>query len=481
MSAEAMTYVSLEIEIHKWTQALRQAKQEELQAKLEENQVGITKSKIAIIEAQGTLAQLKEVLKSKKQFTPSSDYDERIKDEVAPMLDQLYLLRRDKTDTESLYAIGEGKEVSLLATNKGLLHRVFGWAQGTQHSEGFTERKAEQAYFLWRGMTKPLVEEPALVKFKSQDPDEYTFRRLPFDPAEGPIPAWKEFEDRLADAQVWRAFVWSIFEAKNEGRQTMWLTGEGEDGKSRVLKVLSDAMGSNGCAALTGAALKEPRFLAATCYGKRLVVYADCKNPRFLMSEFLRNLSSGDAVAIERKGKDAFTGTLMAKVIVASNPMPEITSQKADLSRLILMPVAPSPVKDDATWPQRLVEELPAYLYACREAYGVLCPGHGKITLSAAMLDLVKERAEEFEDEFQVFFDRYYVKEEGASTSAGTVQDDAKDTWNAKADQKLSDFKEWIVRTNKGRYGKSGSVRRYNGFRPKHETQPLSQQSEHAF
>ncbi len=295
------------------------------------------------------------------------------------------------------YHVTAGQVCVRQDTDVWLHHALFEAMPYDDEGNPLTVRKAQNRIDDWRPLGRAFEHEPEPSRFKS-DPGP-CFQRLPFDPAPGPTPAWDEFLGRLSSPDTFKAFVWTGFEKRNKGRQVLWLHGHGEDGKSTVLATILGALGAAGTS--VGDATFVERFGMSLLDGKRFAVISDCKNPKLLMQEKLRNVTSGDAVIVERKGQDAISKQLAVKLIVASNLMPDITGARADTSRLLLLEVEPAQIKDDPTWQARLTEELPAFLHACRETYMALCPHHGKLPLDAAMQALVTERVESYEEEFE--------------------------------------------------------------------------------
>ena len=125
------------------------------------------------------------------------------------------------------------------------------------------------------------------------------------------------------------------------------------------------------------------------------------------MTEMIRNITSGDQVDVEFKGEAQFSTKMYLKLIIGSNHEPEITSGGADKSRLIRIHVSENiNKKDDPEWPERLKQELPAFLHACREQYEKLCPNHGKIILDKQIIDDVDSSTEAIEAHLEAIIER---------------------------------------------------------------------------
>lgn len=295
----------------------------------------------------------------------------------------------------------EKKEVVICENDDILLRRLKTNIQektGKVPDEYFTQK----VYRSWKLVTTALKEQPKSFTWANED--EWSFRKLDFVPEEGDYPAWKEFLNRLSSPEDFMAWVWSVFEMKNTSRQILYLHDPaGETGKSTVIKTLGWVFG-NSFSSLNNTMVSGAgsRWLLAQIFGKRLIAWADCKNPKFVMSETARNISSGDPVPIEFKGGHPFQATMYAKLIIGSNHEPQITGGGADTSRLMVIGVAENNInKDDPNWWERLQSELPYFLYRCSLIYEDKCPKHGKISLSNETMTRVWEATEGFETKWE--------------------------------------------------------------------------------
>lgn len=309
----------------------------------------------------------------------------------------------------------------------------------------YSPKQVKEFYDLWRLSTDALKEKPG--SFAWSDQDEWCFKKLEFKPTKGVYPEWEQFLSRLSSKDDFMAFVWSIFEMKNKSRQFLYLSDPaGETGKSSVIKVLGWVFGDSFTAisnsTVSGA---NYRWLMGQLYGKRLVAWPDCKNPKFCMSETVRNFTSGDSVVVEFKGESPFAVEMYLKFIIGSNHEPQITSGGADVSRLIHIRVSENKdKKDDPTWIDKLKKELEYFLYDCREVYKRKCPNHGKIVLDSQTIDSVMDADEEIESPFEALCESRFVFKEGNETSVSEWVDFCKK-------EKLTDFsvgnlKEYLKR-----------------------------------
>lgn len=228
---------------------------------------------------------------------------------------------------------------------------------------------------------------------------------------------------RLSDPGFYMAWLGSVFDMGNRSRQILWIQGQGQDGKSTTFRVMYEALGT--CMATVpdvGMGEDGKRFLAMQAYGHRLVVVSDCKNTKLLRAGIIRNLTSGDLVSVEGKGKDGFTAVTWTKLAVCSNEFPDISSGRADISRAVVLTVSESHSKSDAGWEVRLRREFPAFLSSCLEAYRVACPGRGEIPCLDSTRALTQGQAQDSEAELETIAEDLVVIAPGLSLHLGQLR-----------------------------------------------------------
>ena len=181
------------------------------------------------------------------------------------------------------------------------------------------------------------------------------------------ISAWQEFCVRLKDPSAFKTWVWRLFDAKDVGRQALYLRGHGADGKSQVAKVLSEALGEDMTTAWDGSGANNFPYEDLT--RKRLIVIAE----RAAMWEIFKSpvfkvVTGGDRQQIQQKGKRAdtydFTGT---KVLIITNDFPFATDDTPTLTRIVYVEMEHrGSSKESTEWPEQLREQLPAFLRHCK-------------------------------------------------------------------------------------------------------------------
>ena len=212
----------------------------------------------------------------------------------------------------------------------------------------------------------PLLAWGAGPAFKVIEPDDFE---------QGEHTAWDEFLTRVNYPETFKAYVWSLFDPTNFGRQALWIYGEGNDGKSTAINTLIRFYGSDYTLSM-GHKTVDESFFFGQAYGKRLAVYMDCKNLQILQKERIKSLLGRDNVAINDKHDKIFTGQVYSKLFIGSNSYPQISfADQSERTRLLLLRVRTyGDEAGDPDFEDRLYEEMPAFLHSCKEAYERECP-----------------------------------------------------------------------------------------------------------
>lgn len=232
-----------------------------------------------------------------------------------------------------------------------------------------------------------------------------TWRRLPFDLLPGATLAWDDILARVAPSARLPLMAWlgSVLVPESYNQQYVWLYGEGGNGKGAIARFLRRLLGQ-AVHPLTYVPKRPNQFFTYQFIGKRLVVANDCDQNEFVADGLFKALSGGDPINCERKGGASFSVDLNAKWLFASNKVPRLTSQRADMRRAIFVPFEGAPAEWVAGFEERLWEEGGAFMARCLDAYKALAPGHGPIPVEAdellAHVSIEEERYEEIFDEW---------------------------------------------------------------------------------
>ena len=143
--------------------------------------------------------------------------------------------------------------------------------------------------------------------------------------------------DEQTRLQIQEMFGWCLW---REYSQQAWFlfVGSGSNGKGTLLNVLNCLLGTKN---ITHVPLKEfatNRFAGAELYHKFANVVADMAKFRIDDSSLLKQLCGNDQIKAERKFKNAFYFTNYAKLIFATNFVPQ-TKDKSDafFRRLVIV------------------------------------------------------------------------------------------------------------------------------------------------
>lgn len=287
------------------------------------------------------------------------------------------------------------------------------------------------------------------------------------------MPATMGFLDRLNDKEAFAAWMYGVYSGEYEGRQILWLQGEGSDGKSKFMKAFNEAVfgGTSGVGGVVqNSTLKNsPAFVASLFVDKRFVYVPDNSNRRLLMNEVFKSLADpgADPVVVNHKYGKMYTSEMEAHVAILSNHSPEITDEAWVKTRVLPIKIKPLPegTVPDTRIEQKFKAEMPAFL-----AYGKLC--YQDICQSNAIIEINEDTLQEMDDQVedtylpqQVVFDTYFVQDEEARMAPADVFKVL--TIEAKMTQfDVEDFKVWL-KASKGIEIKrrKGQMRAYEGIR----------------
>lgn len=204
---------------------------------------------------------------------------------------------------------------------------------------------------------------------------------------------------------IFKAWTYSIAVGANNGRQEMWLYGNGSTGKSCLCKAFikgfNELANKDICIARSKDTGKST--FNSELINKHLLIYADAKNLKSGMSELMHNLTGGDPTRTEAKGKDATYYNLYLKCLTCSNELPKVdTSDRSQTSRYIILPFtldddemkryglmdASGQTLGSSTFQDRLDAEFNCFLASCKSHYEMRCPTHSNIDAREALPEL---------------------------------------------------------------------------------------------
>ena len=184
-------------------------------------------------------------------------------------------------------------------------------------------------------------------QLEERNPDDYHLVQIPvtFNPEAKCLAIKKFFEDVFLDKDlnaVEELLGYCLRKDYAFGLVAV-LVGEGANGKSTFLRLLTAFLGRLNVATESLFDLAHDRFSKSNLYGKLANIPGDLQNAPIEDTGTLKNLTGGDFVKGERKYFQAFNFHNFAKLIFACNKAPEIPPQE----------------DNDAIWRRIVVFEFP--------------------------------------------------------------------------------------------------------------------------
>jgi len=105
------------------------------------------------------------------------------------------------------------------------------------------------------------------------------------------------------------------------------LIGSGRNGKSSFLGIVTKFVGKNNVCTTDFDLLITSRFESAKLFKKLVCEMGEINSTIFKRTNWLKKLTGGDTVGFELKGKTPFDDTNTAKLIIATNTLPETTDK----------------------------------------------------------------------------------------------------------------------------------------------------------
>ncbi len=152
---------------------------------------------------------------------------------------------------------------------------------------------------------------------------------IKFDPSVG-CPAWLRFlaevmPDERTRREIQKLFGYCIGVPGNPYQCATLFVGEGNNGKSTVLSVLTAVLGKENVAAETLTSLTEDyRFSTVNLWGKLANIFADLPTNPLRYTGTFKALTGGDLMRAEHKFGKTFYFTNPAKLVFSANELPQV-------------------------------------------------------------------------------------------------------------------------------------------------------------
>lgn len=299
----------------------------------------------------------------------------------------------------------------------------------------------------------------------STDPNEPTMRYVDLKSLaiKGDCPNWDFYLKRFSPPQqrAFMAYIYSIFDSGNTGRQCLYICDNGFTGKSVLTSVIAQYIGERLVSSIQKNSL-DNNFGLSKIWDKRLVVIDDNKNKNIIRSEKIHMLLGQGLADIEYKRRDAFTARLKSKLIICGNVFPSINPYAThELTRLILLEPKLNDeilaqiskvdedgnvVKDsrgkpvligDSEFPKKLKKEFPHFLYKCKEIYKELCPTRSNIIIDKELTERLYDMESIVEHEYERLFLDSYAPNHNQYITKSDIYEWFKATINDSSDKEM--------------------------------------------
>lgn len=174
---------------------------------------------------------------------------------------------------------------------------------------------------------------------------------------------WWRDADEIRTLRQWMGYVLS---GRLDLQKMLLVKGPPRSGKGTISRVMTSLIGSANCSGPTLAGIAS-NFGLETSIGKTLMIVGDARlasQGQETVIERLLSISGQDVLTIDRKNKQAWTGTMQARVMILSNDTPKfLDASGAIASRFIILEMTKSFLgEEDTELGDRLHAELPQIL-----------------------------------------------------------------------------------------------------------------------
>lgn len=327
----------------------------------------------------------------------------------------------------------------------------------------FTPERIKKFYNTFKYYTTPT---PIPIRCAQPDEDTWCLHRITIRPdATVEFPHIQTFLDRLDDPKAFSAWLWGIYSRAYRGRQILWVTSEGLDGKSTFFKMFGEAVFGNAFGPVMPDDIEHnPAFFMENLVDKRFIYVPDNNNPNLLMKAAFKQIASAgaDLVTVNGKFKKAYQAHLDAGVAVLSNSEPAMVDERHNRSRTLCVVLDPLTTPVDDRVPRRMRAELPGFLAYARDCFEEVCPDGLIIQVNDAVQHKEELRISDTSMDKVAVFENLFTLEEGEILRP-TEMVNALKSEGLRTAYEQSNFLRWLKNTHGIK--KQGKPHSYNGIR----------------
>lgn len=218
--------------------------------------------------------------------------------------------------------------------------------------------------------------DPKSKRMIPHDPEYRSINQLPheYDPAAKPegsaVEAWLHFiVPEADDREMILQFAGYCLNQDVSQQKFMILNGEGGSGKSTLIRMIEEMIGSDNISNISLTELTQ-RFASFGLMGKLLNSCADLEISALEDTSTLKKSLGEDRLRGEQKGRDAISFKSYAKMIFSTNELPIIKSERTNgfYRRLLVLTMNKVPVKRRSDFFTELSSQIDYFIHITLEA-----------------------------------------------------------------------------------------------------------------
>ncbi len=221
------------------------------------------------------------------------------------------------------------------------------------------------------------------ISIKIGTDNDPCWSRIAIDPYSEPvmdgdqrIMNFEAFADRCGDnARTLKQWIGSLFFPESDRSQYLWIYGEGNDGKSTFIRWLKKVFGPSFISSM--ATDHSSEYWIDSIVGKRVVAFPDTNTYEFVVSQVFKTCSGSDPVAARAIYGKPYQAQLDCKFLFCSNKIPNVSSAKADLRRMIFIDLKGFDGDPDPKYEDRIAAEMNDIVSNCIGHYHRFVAEHG--------------------------------------------------------------------------------------------------------
>lgn len=353
-------------------------------------------------------------------------------------IDTKYLIYQDPKDKKTVLKINKKNEVKptdisgVVSMINVFMKKNFGQLLQSRTLKSYADT--------WTFNGRTIKTEPLPMAF--DDDPRLAYNRIAAKPVPGDCPVFDEICARTTNSEAMKAYIWSIIQPESYRQQYLWLHGDGNNSKSSLINMINTIVGEDACINIVSNPT-DTRFFTSKLFGRRLASFPDSNTRAFVTTGIFKALTGDDTMEVEFKNQNSFSAKNIIKFIFSSNRLPDITSQVADIRRIILCEMDVFSGPSIGNYQELLNAEIPQILHKCKISYDTITKNHGPIKCDVSR---ARELAEAYDDPFKAVFENFFDADPESRLKRHQVRDIVKK--DIKGNHKWSQFKDFL----KGEY-----------------------------